>query len=227
MTLRIRQIVFAARDLAATVSAFETTLGLSVAYRDPEVAEFGLHNALLPIGDQFLEVVSPTRDGTSAGRHLARHGDSAYMLILQSDDLERDRARLDRLGVRVVWQANHPDIRAVHLHPKDVGAAIVSLDQPSPPASWRWAGPNWTPTGAQSGGPEICEVTIGAVDPLALAQRWSLVLGTEAPVDGRIALSQGTLHFTKAPSDVIIGYQIALHAQGRTVTICGTRFRLS
>src|SRR5215813_2780688 len=83
------------------------------------------------------------RTDTAGGRHHDRHGDSSYMIILQTDDLERYRARVDRLGARVVWEASYPDVRAMHLHPKDIGAAIVSLDQPSPPESWRWAGPRW------------------------------------------------------------------------------------
>ena len=67
MTLRIRQIVFAVRDLASAIEQFENILGLSVAYRDPAVATFGLENALLPVGDQFLEIVAPTRSDTAAG----------------------------------------------------------------------------------------------------------------------------------------------------------------
>ena len=31
--------------------------------------------------------------------------------------------------------------------PRDVGGAIVSLDRPLPPASWRWAGPGWEEKG--------------------------------------------------------------------------------
>jgi hypothetical protein len=197
-----------------------------MAYRDPLVAEFGLENAMLPIGDQFLEVVSPTRSDSAAARHLARHGDSAYMLILQSDALERDRARLQRLGVRVIWQAQHPDMRALHLHPKDVGAAIVSLDQPSPPESWRWAGPDWKPPAAGHAQSQICEATIGAVDPEALARRWAEVLGTAAPANQRIALAQGALHFTKAAADLIVGYRLALLGEPQSVTVCGTRFQL-
>jgi catechol 2,3-dioxygenase-like lactoylglutathione lyase family enzyme len=228
MTLRIRQIVFAARDLAATVAQFESALGLRVAFRDPEVGAFGLHNALLAIGDQFLEVVSPIRDNTAAGRHLERHGDSAYMLILQTDDLARDRARLDRLGVRVIWQSDYPDMRAVHLHPKDIGAAIVSLDQPSPPHSWRWAGPDWEKDVSKAGAQTILEATIGAVDPAALAQRWSIVLGLEAPVDNRIAIANGVLNFVEAKADVLIGFRLAMQhaAAEQSVTICGTQFRL-
>jgi catechol 2,3-dioxygenase-like lactoylglutathione lyase family enzyme len=224
MTLRIRQIVLAVHDLAATVSQFERELGLQVVYRDPQVGEFGLHNALMPVGDQFIEVLAPLRDDTAAGRHLARHGDSAYMLILQTDDLARDRARLDRLGVRVVWQSDYPDMCAAHLHPKDIGAAIVSLDQPSPPQSWRWAGPEWGQRLVPLGQAEICDATIGAVDPAALAQRWSVVLGTDAPVDQRIALTRGELRFTKAAADVIVGFRIARYAQSRTVTLAGTQF---
>jgi hypothetical protein len=230
MTLRIRQIVFAARDLAKTVGEFEARLGLQVAYRDPLVAEFGLQNAVLPIGDQFLEVVSPTRDGTAAGRHLERHGDSSYMLILQTDDLDGDRMRLERLGVRVVWQASYPDIRAVHLHPKDIGAAIVSLDQPSPPESWRWAGPDWRNFVSKTGPRQIREVTIGARNPLAMAGRWSEVLGAQASPDNRIAIVDGVLSFTKADADVIVGYGLTSSvpkAAASTLTLCGMQFRLS
>jgi len=222
--LRIRQIVFAARDLGDAVLRFEAELGLEVAYRDPEVAAFGLENALLPVGDQFLEVVSPIRADTAAGRHLDRHGDSSYMLILQTDDLERDRARVDRLGVRVIWEASYPDVRAMHLHPKDIGAAIVSLDQPSPPESWRWAGPNWQDFVSSTGASKIVEATIGARNPSAMAQRWSEVLGTEAPVGDRIAISDGALTFVRAPVDAIVEYRVE---GGRSLPsnliICGTR----
>src|ERR1043165_6958616 len=102
--LKIRQIVFAARDLASTVAQLSTGLGIHVAYRDPLVAEFGLQNALMAMGDQFVEVVSPMHEDTAASRHLDRHGDSAYMLILQTSDLDRDRERLSELGVRLVWE---------------------------------------------------------------------------------------------------------------------------
>lgn len=221
---RIRQIVFAARDLDKTVAQFERELGLTVAYRDPLVAEFGLRNALMVIGDQFVEVVSPTRENTAAGRHIERHGDSAYMLILQTDDLDRDRARLKQLGVRLVWQADYPDIRAVHLHPKDIGGAIVSLDQPTPPESWRWAGPDWQ---KHSKPGQISHCSIGAVDPHALQKRWSEVLGMHASSPENIALTEGSLTFEKADNDLIRSYQLQLPNQpAKDIEICSTHFQL-
>ena len=250
MSLHIRQIVLAARDLKTTVAQLQSVLGVNVCYHDPEVGKFGLENALMTIGHergvQFLEVVSPVKENTTAGRHLDRHGDSGYMLILQTDDLARERARFNNLGVRIVWEATHPDISAVHLHPKDIGAAIVSVDQPIPPESWRWAGPDWHRHVIKTGAQRVTSTTIASQDSLAMSQRWATVLGTAAPVEAsgfrHIPIQDGELNFATGKSDVIAKFgvkmanvQTALQAarsqglpvEGNAVTICGTRFELS
>jgi hypothetical protein len=54
-------------------------------------------------------------------------------------------------AVRTVWEKELPDIRAMHLHPKDIGGAIVSIDQPVPAPSWRWGGPWRRQDGARGG----------------------------------------------------------------------------
>lgn len=247
MALRIRQIVLTAYDLEATVSNLTSIFGVRVAYRDPQVAEFGLHNAVMPVGDQFLEVVAPIKAGTTAGRLLERRGDSGYMIILQTDDLVRECARLDRLGVRVVREAAHADIRAVHLHPKDIGGTIVSLDQPTPPASWRWAGPDWQQHVSRNGAQRVVAAEIEARDPEAMARRWAEVLGLEGPVrhgnTWRLAVTDGALDFTQAGArgDGLSAFTLAMSAPDaalaaaqsrglpvadRTVTLCGTRFPL-
>ena len=87
----------------------------------------------MPLGDTFVEVVSPVQDATAAGRFLDRRGDGAYMAMFQVEDLAGARARAAALSVREVWAIELDDISAVHLHPGDIGAAIVSLDQPVPP----------------------------------------------------------------------------------------------
>ena len=193
--MRIRQIVFATHDLAAGRAALAQLLDLPSPFRDPGVAEFGLDNAVFCFGDQFIEVVSPTQDGTACGRHLQRHGDSGYMLLLQTDDLGRDQARLASLGVRSIWQASHPDIIAMHLHPKDMGAAIVSLDQLKPPTAWRWGGPDWQVQPGDAGQQRVRGIGLQSAQPQALAERWAQVLGLAAPVaqgsGWRLALQGG------------------------------------
>jgi hypothetical protein len=142
--------------------------------------------------------VSPDRPNTTAGRLLdKRGGDGGYMVIVQCDDLERRRARLPELGIRVVWQGDFDGIAGTHLHPRDVGGAILSIDQAVPWDTWKWAGPEWerhVRTGVVTG---FAGVVIGAADPVAMAARWADVL--DAPLDGStVRLDDADLRFVPA-----------------------------
>ncbi len=179
--MRLRQIALVAEDLEASTDALCDVLGLGPGFQDPGVGEFGLENAVMPVGDTFLEVVSPARDGTTAGRLLQRRGgDGGYMVIVQSQDREADRKRVDALGVRVVWEVSLPDASAVHLHPRDVGAAILSFDWMDPVDSWRWGGPDWARHVQTDRCREIVGAELQADDPAALAARWAEVCGLSA-----------------------------------------------
>ena len=175
--MRLRQVALVAHHLEPVVAALCTRLGLEVCHRDPGVGFFGLHNALMAAGDTFIEVVSPLRPGTAAGRHLDRRGgDGGYMVMLQVDDLAAQRRRIEGLGVRIVWQGDGDGISGMHLHPADVGGAIVSFDVATPPESWGWAGPSWQSHVRRDVVGEIAAVELQSSDPAALARRWSAVL---------------------------------------------------
>lgn len=172
--IRLRQVAMIAPDLDSVVEELCDTFGLQVVFSDPGVAEFGLRNAMLLVGDQFLEVLSPVADATTVGRLLDKRGGAGgYMAIYEVDDLD---ARLEHLAahdVRVIWAGDFGDIRGRHLHPRDVGGAIVSLDEPVPAGSWRWGGPDWPSAAPGTVVDAISAVTIAADDPVALAGRWS------------------------------------------------------
>jgi hypothetical protein len=243
--MQVRQVALVASDLQPVVDDLCAVLGLEVGFRDPGVAEFGLRNAVLPIGRRFLEVVSPARADASAARYLERHGgDGGYMVLVQTADLAADRKRLAALGVRIVWQVTLDDIAAVHLHPRDVGGAIVSLDQPVPPASWRWGGPEWEATARTDVVRDLAGVTIEAADPAALAARWSAVLGTAAPADdGVLALDGTEIRFVRSTrGDRVAALRVVaadgdralatartrgLPTDGRSIRIGGVRFELA
>jgi catechol 2,3-dioxygenase-like lactoylglutathione lyase family enzyme len=205
--MRLRQIALVAPDLEPAVADLCAVLGVEVGFRDPGVGIFGLENAVMPIGDTFLEVVAPVRDDTTAGRFLARRGAGGYMVMVQCDDLDADRRRLDSLGVRVVWSIELDDIRGMHLHPRDVGAAILSLDQPVPPESWRWAGPEWREHVRADACRRIVAAELQGVNPEAMARRWAEVLGKVATAGARsdtgrpawrIPLGDGEIRFVDA-----------------------------
>jgi hypothetical protein len=200
--MRLRQIALVARDLDPVVDDLCAVLGIDVSFRDPGVEVFGLHNAVMPIGDTFLEVVSPVRDAAPARRGLERRGgDGGYMVMVQSDDLDADCARLDNLGVRIVWGIDLDDIRGRHLHPRDIGGAILSLDEPVPSSAWRWAGPEWRDKVKTDVVEEITAVELQCEDPGAMARRWAQVLGREArevATGMQINLDRGAIRFVDA-----------------------------
>ena len=179
--LRLRQIAFAAADLAAAEQALVAALGVQLCFRDPGVGVFGLHNALFPVGDQFLEIVSPIEPNTTAGRLLAkRGGDGGYMVLFQTDDLAGVEQRVGDAGIRIVFDARGDGIRGLHLHPKDVPGVIVSVDQADQPAEWPWAGPTWRDHVATDTAHSIIGVEIAVHEPAAVSATWARVLGTEA-----------------------------------------------
>ena len=206
--MRLRQFVFVASELDPAVAEIAAVLGLEVCYSDPGVGEFGLENALLAVGGNFLEVVAPTRGGTAAGRYLERRGgDGGYMVIVQCEDALAERARINGLGIRDVWRHDGPTAYATHFHPADIGGAILSIDSmASGPeyhtelAAWEWAGPAWSDHLKTDVISALVGLEIQSDDPDGMAEIWAKVL--DRPLlrshGPRLALDNATLRFVKA-----------------------------
>lgn len=241
--VRLRQAVLAAADLDAVAGRLREELGLGEPFADPGVAEFGLHNAVFALGDAFLEVISPKQAGTAAGRHLERRGrDGGYMVIFQLDDLDAARRRVEEMGIRVVWRIDLPDISGTHLHPVDIGGAIVSLDRADPPESWRWGGPEWTGRAGQGAPGRLAGATLTVRDPEVVARRWSAVLGAplggdgqrpELRLDSDVGVSFGAVGApaggtaAEGLTEVEVALPAAVRRGREAVDVGGVRFRLT
>lgn len=75
--LRLRQICLVSWRLEPLVSDLGAILGVDICHRDPGVLAYGLENAVLGLGTNFLELVAPVREDTAAGRFLSRVGNPA------------------------------------------------------------------------------------------------------------------------------------------------------
>lgn len=246
--MRLRQIALVGQDLAAATADIVSVLGLGAAYADPGVGKYGLNNAVWPIGDTFLEVVSPKQAGTTAGRLLdKRGGDGGYMAIFQCDDLAKARARVAALGVRIADQFDGDGVAFTHLHPRDLGGAIVSIDAMVPKERWEWGGPNWKENVRTDVACEIVGGELQGDDPGGMAKRWAAALGLEAvAAEGgwRIQLDGGELRFVEVRDgrgdglgafDVAVRHPEDVRARAKArgcvdadgeVVLCGTRVRL-
>jgi len=174
--MRLRQIAVAASDLVARRAEFMTLVGARADFEDPGVGEFGLTNSVIALGNTFFEIVSPVTTETAAGRMLTRQGgDCGYMVLMQTDDLAPVSRRMIDLNLRKIWETERAEVSAFHIHPKDIGGAIVSIDEMRPPASWLWGGPNWENQRADWVG-DILSATLSVEDPRSMSHHWAKVL---------------------------------------------------
>ena len=173
----LRQLVMVSSLRDPIVNDLRDLFDIKVSFNDPGVAHFGLENAVLPVGKDFLEVVSPVEENTTAGRYLNRRGgDGGYMVIIQVDDFFETLNIVKENNITVVWESEHPEARAIHLHPKELGGAILSLDWMNPKESWKWAGPNWDKFVNTSIIKRFVGVEIQSDDPEGMKNKWQSVL---------------------------------------------------
>jgi hypothetical protein len=255
MWLRLRQIALVAAKLEPIEAQLESVLGIRVCYRDPGVAHFGLENALLPIGNQLLEVVAPIEEGTAGGRYLERRGgDGGYMVITQCDDHGPRRRRVEALGIRIVNQYDSGEFRNMQMHPKDTGGSFFEIDQQlgdgahDPDGPWEPAGPDWQQGRQLDRVSGIAAAEIQADDPARVAACWSEIaeipLTTTADGHPALVLDNATVRFVPCTDgrpeglggiDVLATNAAAIMAtardQGlatgeRQIYLCGMRINL-
>lgn len=250
--LRLRQICLVASELEPAVADLEAVFGISSCFHDPGVEKYGLVNALLPIGNNFLEVVAPFREGTAAQRYIDRRkGDGGYIVILQCDDIAERRARYETLGVRVANHMDYGDYVGMQLHPRDTGGSMLETswnDGGTADGPWHPAGKTWMDAVKTDRVLAMTAAELQSSDPDTLAARWGEVLAvTPQPItDGvtLLPLENAVLRFVLATDGRGEGLgEVDLHVsnrdaiietaksrncpvEGDTVTVCGTRFRL-
>ena len=204
MWLRLRQIALVAEKLGPVEAELVDVLGISVAHRDPGVGNYGLENALLPVGNQLLEVVAPIRENTAGGRYLERRGgDGGYMVITQCDEHAPRRTRVDALGVRIVAQFDSEHYRGMQLHPRDTGGSFFEIDQPlganahDPDGPWEPAGPNWQDYRRLERVTGIVAAELQCDDPGKVAARWSEIAEIPLVDNGNptMSLENATVRF--------------------------------
>jgi len=241
--MRIRQIALVAQDLPAVRNQLFELLGLNDAFVDDNVGVFGLQNIVTTIGDTFLEVVSPIKIGTTAGRLLKRRGgDGGYMVIVQVEDIEQARQWLADSDIRIVWEHTDGGASGMHLHPRDVPGALPSLDSMDPPEAWYYAGPDWEQRAARYAS-AITGAQVQVNDPVSAAERWSRAYNSAYTVREGIpvlALGDTEIRFIEIPNGRGEGLQaidirtehidvirekartLRLATEGDSVTVCGT-----
>lgn len=216
MPLRLRQVCLAAPRMAPVLDDLQAILGLAVCHRDPGLIAYGLENALLPVGTDFIEVVAPVQADTAAGRFIRRtRGHGGYMAIFQTDDPRAGQARAAALGVRTAHEIDRPGLyTSVQLHPRDCRAAFIELGlspggEDRRTGTWWPAGPHWQAGIRTDVTRRLLGIVLESPEPAALRAHWAAILGLDGGgealvVDGtRIAVEPG-------PADALGAIELAV-----------------
>ncbi|MFL2742912.1 MAG: hypothetical protein CBD82_00850 [Gammaproteobacteria bacterium TMED222] len=191
--MRLRQLVFVSRERDELGSKICKLLDLKESYNDAGLINFGLENVLIPLGDTFFEIVTPVKENTTAERFLDKKGgDGGYMVIVDVENFEEEQERVETSGIEIVWHGNREEeniqARTIHLHPKQVGAAILSIDHMNPKAAWLWAGTDWEKDINKTLVDVISGVVLQSDNPELLCSKWEKALGKKRVAENNLSI---------------------------------------
>ena len=191
--MRLRQLVFVSRERDELGSKICKLLDLKESYNDAGLINFGLENVLIPLGDTFFEIVTPVKENTTAERFLDKKGgDGGYMVIVDVENFEEEQERVETSGIEIVWHGNREEeniqARTIHLHPKKVGAAILSIDHMNPKAAWLWAGTDWEKDINKTLVDVISGVVLQSDNPEFLCSKWEKALGKKRIAENNLSI---------------------------------------
>ena len=251
MNLRLRQVVLVARSKADTVAVLDRVLNLTPAHGSGDLSPYGLpadgpmsergrkvlsdlgvENLIFPVGADFIEVMFPTRaDSATASFMDRRGGDTGYMLVLQTDDVELYETLAAKEGVRISHKAQFPKYLDIHLHPRDCGGALLSMARELPEnvadGAWYPAGTAWQERPGSLAVSAIVGAELRSPDAEALAGRWGRLL--DLPVERAdknwvITLDDGILRFGAVENFQKEGfYGIDLKVRNRDLIVADAR----
>ena len=128
---KIEHIALAVADLDAAVAHYKDVWGLEVSHRE-RVEDQGVEEAMLPLGESFLQLLGPTGPDTTVGKFIERRGEGLHHIAYEVPDLKAALAELRAKGVPLIDEAPRRGGRGhmvAFVHPKGNHGLLVELIQ--------------------------------------------------------------------------------------------------
>ena len=128
---KVEHIALAVADLEAAIDHYANVWGLDVTHRE-RVEDQGVEEAMLPVGDVFLQLLGPTAADTTVGKFIERRGEGLHHIAYEVADLEGTLAALKEKGVPLIDEVPRRGGRGhmvAFVHPKGNHGLLVELIQ--------------------------------------------------------------------------------------------------
>lgn len=128
---RIDHVGVAVPDLDEAIEFYGRAFGIPVVHEEIN-EEQGVREAMLAIGDNYLQLLAPLRPDSPIGKFLDKRGPGIQQVAFGVDDVEVAGQRLRDAGVRMLY--DQPKIGTAgslvnFAHPADCGGVLVELVQ--------------------------------------------------------------------------------------------------
>lgn len=118
-------------DLDGAVKFYEQSFGAQVVHRE-RVEHDGVEEVLLAAGDDFVQLLTPTREDSAVAKWLAKNGSGIHHVGYRVKDCQQALDMATAAGVRSLDQAPRPGSRGTtvaFLHPKTAWGTLIELVQ--------------------------------------------------------------------------------------------------
>jgi methylmalonyl-CoA/ethylmalonyl-CoA epimerase len=131
----LSHVVIAVKDIEKAQRFFSEFMGAK--FR--KIGENKAVGFISVIGDNRLEILSPTRPDSNVAKFIDKRGEGLYAVGFKTPDAGKARAKAEKMGIRVVGDITDADLvggkghgrgmREIWLHPKDVFGVYTLLTQ--------------------------------------------------------------------------------------------------
>ena len=129
----IDHVAIAVRDIEAAITWYADTLGALVVHRE-DVASDGISEALIKVGNSYVQLLTPTREDSTVAAFLERRGEGLHHVGYRVADCAAALAAVKASGARVIDEVPRPGSRSTTIafvHPKTSFGTLIELVEES------------------------------------------------------------------------------------------------
>ena len=128
---RIDHVGIAVPDLDVAIEFYRRVFGVPMVHEETN-EEQGVREAMLAVGDDYLQLLAPLTPDSTIGTFLDKRGPGIQQVAFGVDDVELAAERLRAAGVRVLYpRAKRGTAGSLvnFAHPADCGGVLIELVQ--------------------------------------------------------------------------------------------------
>ncbi len=131
MLAKVDHVGLAVADLGAAIDLYAGVWGLSVEHREV-VEDQGVEEAMIRVGDCYIQLLSSLSADTPVGRFVARRGEGIHHIAYEVEDIEAALSTLASEGIPLIDsspRAGSRNTRVAFVHPSGTLGVLVELVQ--------------------------------------------------------------------------------------------------